>query len=113
MVLNRSWPAVSQICSFTRLPSMVTVLILKSMPMVVMNVGENEWLAYRINRLVFPTPVVCKGARRGVHTATCQRTGACGKLEAHTRPRRGASLARGAMAADRGPPGAWTHHCCQ
>ena len=41
MVRNCSWPAVSQICSFTRRPSRSTVLILKSMPIVVMNVeGE-------------------------------------------------------------------------
>ena len=32
MVRNCSWPAVSQICSFTCRPSRSTVLILKSMP---------------------------------------------------------------------------------
>jgi hypothetical protein len=32
-------------------------LILKSMPIVVMKVGEKESLAYRSNRHVFPTPV--------------------------------------------------------
>lgn len=31
IVLNRSWPAVSQICSLIRLPSNSMVLILKSM----------------------------------------------------------------------------------
>jgi len=39
-----------------RLPSNWMFLILKSMPMVVMNVGENESLAYLSNRQVFPTP---------------------------------------------------------
>jgi hypothetical protein len=32
-------------------------LILKSMPIVVINVGENESLAYRRRRHVFPTPL--------------------------------------------------------
>ena len=32
MLLNRSWPAVSHICSFTLLPYNSTVLILKSIP---------------------------------------------------------------------------------
>ena len=41
MVRNCSWPAVSQICSFTRRPSRSTVLILKSMPIVVMNAELN------------------------------------------------------------------------
>jgi len=45
MVRKRSWPAVSQICSLMRLPSTSTFLILKSIPMVVMNVGEKESLA--------------------------------------------------------------------
>lgn len=36
MVRNLSCPAVSQICSFTRSPSISTVRILKSTPMVVM-----------------------------------------------------------------------------
>ena len=36
MVRNLSWPAVSQIWSLTRSPSMSTVRILKSTPMVVM-----------------------------------------------------------------------------
>ena len=65
IVRKRSWPAVSlharhsepegqrpaaparshQICSLIRLPSSSMFLILKSMPIVVMNVGENDWLA--------------------------------------------------------------------
>jgi len=40
MVRKRSWPAVSQICSLTRLPFSSIVLILKSMPMVVM---KEDW----------------------------------------------------------------------
>ena len=39
MVRKRSCPAVSQICSLTRLPSSSIVRILKSMPMVVMKEG--------------------------------------------------------------------------
>ena len=65
IVRKRSWPAVSlharrseleddvraararshQICNLIRLPSSSMFLILKSMPIVVMNVGENDWLA--------------------------------------------------------------------
>ena len=65
IVRKRSWPAVSlharrseleddvraararshQICNLIRLPSGSMFLILKSMPIVVMNVGENDWLA--------------------------------------------------------------------
>lgn len=44
---------MSQICSFVRVPPMSTYLILKSMPMVVMKVGEKESCAYRSSRLVF------------------------------------------------------------
>ncbi len=39
-------------------PSSSRFLILKSMPMVVMKVGEKESLAYRSSRHVFPTPLV-------------------------------------------------------
>ena len=45
IVRNCSWPAVSQIWSFTFFPLRCTVLILKSMPIVVMNVEENVSLA--------------------------------------------------------------------
>ena len=38
IVLNRSWPAVSHICSFTFSPSTIIVRILKSTPIVVMYV---------------------------------------------------------------------------
>lgn len=48
-------------CSLIRLPSMSTVLILKSMPIVVMNVGLNESLAYRRRRHVLPTPARGRG----------------------------------------------------
>ena len=38
IVLKRSWPAVSHICSFTFSPSIIIVRILKSTPIVVMYV---------------------------------------------------------------------------
>ena len=38
IVLKRSWPAVSHICSFTFSPSTIMVRILKSTPIVVMYV---------------------------------------------------------------------------
>jgi hypothetical protein len=56
IVRKRSWPAVSQICSFTRLPSSSMVRILKSMPMVVMNDGVNESSLKRSRQHDFPTP---------------------------------------------------------
>ena len=56
MVRNLSWPAVSQIWSLMRLSSISMFLILKSIPIVVMKVGEKESLAYRRRRQVFPTP---------------------------------------------------------
>jgi hypothetical protein len=56
IVRNRSWPAVSQICSFTHLLSSSTFLILKSMPMVVMKLEVNESSAKRRSRQLFPTP---------------------------------------------------------
>ena len=46
IVRNCSWPAVSQIWSLTFLPPRCTVLILKSIPIVVMNVEEKVSLAY-------------------------------------------------------------------
>lgn len=56
MVRKRSWPAVSQICSLTRLPSSSMVLILKSMPMVVMNDGVKESSLKRNRQQDLPTP---------------------------------------------------------
>ncbi len=56
MVRKRSWPAVSQICSLTRLPSSSMVLILKSMPMVVMKDGVNESSLKRSRQQDLPTP---------------------------------------------------------
>lgn len=47
----------SQTCNLMRLPSNWMFLILKSMPIVVINVGENESFAYLSKRQVFPTPV--------------------------------------------------------
>lgn len=56
MVRKRSWPAVSQICSLTRLPSSSMVRILKSMPMVVMNDGVKESSLKRSRQQDLPTP---------------------------------------------------------
>lgn len=56
MVRNRSWPAVSQICSLTRFPSSSMVLILKSMPMVVMKDGVKESSLKRSRQHDLPTP---------------------------------------------------------
>lgn len=56
MVLNRSCPAVSQICSLTRLPSSSIVRILKSMPIVVINEGVNESSLKRSRQQDLPTP---------------------------------------------------------
>jgi hypothetical protein len=71
MVRNRSWPAVSQICSLTRLPSSSMVLILKSMPMVVMKDGVKESSLNRSRQHDFPTPespisrsLICGGQAR-------------------------------------------------
>lgn len=56
IVRKRSWPAVSHICSLTRLPSSSIVRILKSMPMVVMNDGVKESSLKRSRQHDFPTP---------------------------------------------------------
>lgn len=56
MVRKRSWPAVSQICSLTRLPSSSMVRILKSMPMVVMKEGVKESSLKRSRQHDLPTP---------------------------------------------------------
>lgn len=56
IVRNRSWPAVSQICSFTLLPSRSMVRILKSMPIVVMNEGVKLSSENRSRQHDFPTP---------------------------------------------------------
>lgn len=56
MVRKRSCPAVSQICSLTRLPSSSMVLILKSMPMVVMKEGVKESSLKRSRQHDLPTP---------------------------------------------------------
>lgn len=56
IVLKRSCPAVSHICSFTRLPSSSMVRILKSMPMVVMNEGVKESSLNRNKQQDLPTP---------------------------------------------------------
>jgi hypothetical protein len=46
-----------------RLPSMLIVLILKSMPMVVMKVCEKVFWQYLSNKQVLPTPAPREGAR--------------------------------------------------
>lgn len=56
MVRKRSWPAVSQICSLTRLPSSSMVRILKSMPIVVMKEGVKESSLKRSRQHDLPTP---------------------------------------------------------
>jgi hypothetical protein len=56
IVRNRSWPAVSQICSFTRFPSSSIVRILKSMPIVVIKDGVNESSLNRRRQHDLPTP---------------------------------------------------------
>lgn len=56
MVRKRSWPAVSQICSLTRLLSSSMVRILKSMPMVVMNEGVKLSSEKRSRQHDLPTP---------------------------------------------------------
>ena len=53
-----SWPAVSQICSFIFSPSISTVLIMKSTPMVAPWPGGNiPWVNLR-TRQVLPTPAL-------------------------------------------------------
>jgi hypothetical protein len=56
MVRKRSCPAVSHICSLTRLPSSSIVLILKSMPIVVMKLGVKESSLNRNRQHDLPTP---------------------------------------------------------
>lgn len=56
MVRKRSCPAVSHICSLTRLPSSSIVRILKSMPMVVMKEGVKESSLKRRRQQDLPTP---------------------------------------------------------
>lgn len=60
MVRKRSCPAVSQICNFIRFPSNSIVLILKSIPIVVMKLGENESSQNLSNKQLFPTPKTFK-----------------------------------------------------
>jgi hypothetical protein len=43
-------------CNLIRFPSNCIFFILKSIPIVVINVGENESFAYLKRRQVFPTP---------------------------------------------------------
>jgi len=57
IVLNRSWPAVSHICSFTLFPSRSIVLILKSIPMVVMKEGVKLSSENRRRQHDLPTPL--------------------------------------------------------
>lgn len=56
MLRKRSWPAVSHICSLTRLPSSSMVRILKSMPMVVMKEGVKLSSLKRSRQQDLPTP---------------------------------------------------------
>lgn len=56
MVLNLSCPAVSQTCNLIFLPLLSMVLILKSIPIVVMNDGLNLSSTNLNNKQDFPTP---------------------------------------------------------
>ena len=87
MVLKRSWPAVSQICSLTRLPSSSMVLILKSMPMVVMNEGVNESSLKRSKQHDFPTPespisrsLICRGVSKSTLELRCGSGAVCAAM---------------------------------
>jgi hypothetical protein len=60
IVLNRSWPAVSQICNFTLESPQRIDFILKSIPIVVINDEVNESSEYRRSRQDFPTPIKLK-----------------------------------------------------
>lgn len=82
IVLNRSCPAVSQICNLIRFPSSSMVLILKSIlkiteelvrkkkfrrcsgvkiyPIVVIKLGVNESSENRKSKQLFPTPIFTK-----------------------------------------------------
>lgn len=79
IVRNRSWPAVSHICSLTHLLSISTFFILKSIPMVVMKLEVKESSAKRSSRQLFPTPTDAiqnfKGQDRGTvcvdHQGNC------------------------------------------
>ena len=65
-------PRCDATCSLTVLSPSLMVLILKSMPMVVMNVDEKVPSAYRSNRHVLPTPALSQPTphpqRRPRHT---------------------------------------------
>jgi hypothetical protein len=91
MVRKRSWPAVSHICSFTRLPSSSMVRILKSMPMVVMKDGVKESSLKRNKQHDLPTPE--SPIKRSLIWAEGQRG------PAGTRPavQRGAAQRRGGL----------------
>lgn len=56
-LLNLSWPAVSQNCSFIFFPRQLIVLILKSIPKVGVKVELKEPSSEKLKRmLVLPTP---------------------------------------------------------
>jgi len=56
--LSGQFASIKQTWSFTVFPHTFTVLILKSIPIVVMNVLMNVFEAYCISRQVLPTPTV-------------------------------------------------------
>ena len=58
MVRNLSWPAVSHICSLTFDSPIKIDLILKSIPIVVINDDVKESSEYLSNKHDFPTPVM-------------------------------------------------------
>ena len=65
-------------CNLIRFPSSSMFLILKSMPIVAINVGEKESFAYLSKRQVFPTPAynTVKINLRGA-AFDCQTNGVC------------------------------------
>lgn len=63
---GRDGEAGAHTCSLTFLSAIVTCFTLKSMPIVVMKLGENLSSTNRSNRHVFPTPVRPHGTRNWV-----------------------------------------------
>lgn len=55
-------------CNFIRFPSKLIFLILKSMPIVVIKVGEKESFAYRRSKHVLPTPTINQNGLRYLST---------------------------------------------
>lgn len=80
-------------CSLTVLSPSFTVLILKSMPIVVMNVDENVPSAYRSSKHVLPTPDNTKQKRK--HLRIRHRAGLLAGIKFNTTFRTAADTMRG------------------